>query len=189
MITNLVHSAIIMRFNFIYLLAVGNAVSCLPHSSFPDENAKLQGRGEVDVQDTNPNGALKASAVAGLSLAGIIAASIGATEYISSLYHRFSKGKIESLNETGDKKFNRDRQLVDEDIQDAGIDIVLDLIEKYAHERETAVMPAETSVGESERDEDSESEAATTTVEKRVDMALPLPRLPGHPPLSSFTEG
>jgi hypothetical protein len=186
-LANLVQLTSIMRFNFIYLLAAGNAVSCLPHSS--EESAKLQGRGEMNAQDKNPHSVLKASAVAGLSLAGILAASIGATEYISSLYHRLSKGKIDSQNETGDKNFNRDRQLVGEDIQDAGIDIVLDLIEKYAHERETAVMPAETSVGESERDEDSEPETATTTVEKSLDMALPLPRLPGHPPLSSFTEG
>jgi hypothetical protein len=176
-----------MRFHFIYLLALGNAVSCLPHSSFPQESAKLEGRDEMKMQETNPHSMLKASAIAGLSLAGIIAASIGATEYISSLYHCFSKGKIESQNEMGDQKFNRDRQLVDEDIQDAGIDIVLDLIEKYAHEREMAVTPAETLVDESERDEDSEPEAVTTPIEKRIDVALPLPRLPGHPPLSSFT--
>lgn len=182
-----------MRVNCIYLLALGVSVSCLPHSSFPEESTKLQlqRRGEVKVKDSNPHGMLKGSAIAGLSLAGLIAASVGATEYISSVYHRFSKGKIESQNDIGDNKFSRDRMLADEEFQNDGIDMVLNLIEKHAHEREEPVETEDPRVNESEREEDSKPEAVTaptTAAEESVDIVLPLPRLPGHPPLSSLTE-
>jgi hypothetical protein len=175
-----------MRFNYIYVLLLGFSASCAPLWSSPGTLAKLHGRDEMDVQNASPHKGLKTGAIAGLSMAGIIGASIGITEYISSLYHRFSGKKTEGQNEVDENKFHRDRVLADEDFQGAGLDVVLDLVEKYAQKQETPVPLAETLVPKSESDDESEQETGTDEIEKTEEMALPLPRLPGHPPLSEF---
>jgi hypothetical protein len=175
-----------MRFNYVYVLLLGVSASCAPLSSSPGTHGKLHGRDEIDVQTTSPHSGLKTGAIAGLSIAGIIGASIGITEYISSLYHRLSGGKIESQNDVDGNKFQRDRSLADEDFQDAGLDVVLTLVEKYAQKQETPVPLVETVVPKSESDEESERETGTDEIKKVEEMPLPLPRLPGHPPLSEF---
>jgi hypothetical protein len=143
----------------------------------------------MDVQNANPHKGLKTGAIAGLSIAGIIGASIGITEYISSLYHRFSSGKTMGQNEVDENKFHRDRVIADEDFQDAGLDAVLDLVEKYGHKQETPVALEEPVVPQTESDEESEQEIGTDEIRETEEKPLPLPRLPGHPPLSEFAGG
>ena len=176
------YSAIEMRINYIYVLLLGVSASCAPLSSSPGTHGKLHGHDEMDVQTASPHNGLKTGAIAGLSIAGILGASIGITEYISSLYHRFSGGKMESQNDVEGNKFQRDRSLADEDFQDAGLDVVLNLVEKYAQKQETPVAV----VPKNESDEESERETGTDEIKKIEEMPLPLPRLPGHPPLSEF---
>jgi hypothetical protein len=175
-----------MRVNYVYVLLLGVSASCAPLSASPDPHGKLHGRDEMDVQTTSPHSGLKTGAIAGLSIAGIIGVSIGMTEYISSLYHRYSGGKMESQNDVDGKEFQRDRLLADEDFQDAGLDVVLNLVEKYAQNQETPVALAETVVPKSESDEESEREMGTDEIRQIEEMRLPLPPLPGHPPLSEF---
>lgn len=74
---------------------------------------------------------IKAGLGVTLSITGLLGASIGLIEYITTVYNRFHEQTIGHQTKLKEIEFRRERVLTDNDFRNAGNDIVLDLIEKY----------------------------------------------------------
>src|SRR5271170_5976624 len=64
-----------------------------------------------------------AGIIAGLSIAGLVGAALGLTEYATTAYARYMKGKLEEENKKKEEDFYADRVLIDNDFKNAGNDI------------------------------------------------------------------
>jgi hypothetical protein len=161
---------------------------------------------------SSPPGSLaqtaKTGVVVSLSLAGLLGLSIGLTEYISSFLDRLRQVQLEDYNSLAEDKFNRDRGELDRGYQNAGLDILLNLAEKYpgntkelenrkeeevdGRGTETGGVSIETEegIGKARPQEDLEENFEVKSPEEgvqetpEVECEIPMPRLPGFPPLS-----
>jgi len=137
--------------------------------------------------------AVQAGLLATLTTAGVAGISIGLAEYIASVSERW-KRKHDKLNHRlEDSNFGRERRLADGAHKNTGLDIVLDLVDRY--------LEGENLKGESSQKNEASSTGATGgsdeipspelnhlseegLVETKAAVELPLPRLPGFPPIS-----
>ena len=128
---------------------------------------------------------VKAGFLISFSLAGLLALAVGVTEYASRLHNRFKKNQIENQNFLQETNFNRSQKLTENDFRYAGTDVVLDLVEKYVSGKNDQEDEMENK-DEETKDSLLLAEEKTTVDEASIvgSEGVPLPRLPGFPPLS-----
>lgn len=128
---------------------------------------------------------VKAGFLISFSLAGLFALAAGVTEYASRLHNRFKKNQIDNQNLLQETNFNRSQKLTENDFRYAGTDVVLDLVEKYVDGKSDKEDEMETK-DEEKKDSMLLAEEKTTVDDASIagTEGLPLPRLPGFPPLS-----
>ena len=85
----------------------------------------------IDIEKRAVHPGIKAGLGFTLSITGLLGASIGLIEYVTTVYNRFHEGTIGHQNKLKTYSEFRERVLADNDFRNAGNDIVLDLIEKY----------------------------------------------------------
>lgn len=167
-----------MRPQVFLILFTAIRASCAPVPSPSYDDRKL-------VEKGNHSG-IKAALIATFSIAGLLGASIGLTEYITTVYNRYQKDKIERQNGLNDKVFYNERVSADNEFRNTGIDIVLNIVEKYVDgngaknevkkDEKKKLAVEEKQVGLEQKWENAEDEGE--------EGVLSLPKLPGFPPLS-----
>lgn len=97
---------------------------CIPTPQGPSEDRKLSlgRRGFAEKAKTG--------AIVSLSLAGVAGLSIGLIEYFSSFVNRIKGKSLEHENIVAEENLGRSRKKLDREYQNAGMDILLDLVEK-----------------------------------------------------------
>jgi hypothetical protein len=155
------------------ILLIGAAAATASCTPLPSPN------GDSDILPRVQTGA-----IVSLSLAGIIGAAIGLTEYASTLYHRLAQRKIEQENVAFKQHFNRVRKMTDIEVQAEGTDVVLDLVEKFLRRNETEEVELESTLAGDDEIMGHDNEFSARDIDERPPM--PMPRLPGHPPLSNL---
>jgi hypothetical protein len=136
--------------------------------------------------------AVEIGLISSLTAATLAAFSIGMTEYLSSLHDRWTRKLAKLENKANEAKFDRERQHAVDEHQNTGLDIVLDLVESYLDTKAHRWQKS----NEANRDlvKDAEFKESLTFPEEEglagrrqpstSESMLPLPRLPGFPPLS-----
>jgi len=194
-----------MRFYVIIALILSLRASCRPLAPSPQGTPEREDHRPISSQ---PGSLAQNGLIASLSLAGILGLSIGLTEYISSFVNRFQRTRLEYTNSVMEDTFNRDRVGLDREYQNYGLDILLNLAEKYTGIPNTQEKPKETGVDGKVTDaggvpidkddectnsgpqEDSEKSLDNKSTEEvmpdthELEYEFPMPRLPGFPPLS-----
>ena len=167
-----------MRLRSVLVLFTVTLTLCSPVPQPIEDNEIQQGQSSV-----LPG--VKAGFLISFSLAGLLALAAGVTEYASRLHNRFKKNQIENQNLLQETNFNRSQKLTENDFRYAGTDVVLDLVEKYVSGKSDQEDEME---GKDEEKKDSMllAEEKTNVDESSIagTEGLPLPRLPGFPPLS-----
>jgi len=166
-----------MRLRTLLVFLTGTLALCIPVPQLIEDN-------ELHIPQSAILPGVKAGFITSLSLAALLALAVGVTEYASRLHNRFKKNQIENQNLLEETNFNRSRKLTEDDFRYAGTDVVLDLVEKY-------VTRDNGKDDEMDGSDDVPNESVLLAEEKTaVDTAstdrtdgLPLPRLPGFPPL------
>jgi hypothetical protein len=127
--------------------------------------------------------AVKAGVIVSASMAGIIGASIGLTEYLTNVYHRWAKNKMERETKDSDNALSRERKLTETTFQNTGTDVVLSLVERYLEKqrKKEAEVMVDTKLVEPEVEQ-------ARVADDEIDPSPPMPRLPGYPPLSETAQ-
>ena len=113
-----------MHLRHLFILSLTISAVCSPVPLEPKNDGDNIEKGAV-----HPG--IKAGFVATLSIAGLLGAAIGLTEYITTVYNRFHKENLNRQNKLEKITFHRERVSTNNDFRNAGNDIVLDLVEKY----------------------------------------------------------
>jgi len=149
---------------------------------------------------------VQAGLITSLAAASAAGLSVIFAEYISSLHDRWRRKKIRLDDNLKEFEFERERELTDDDYRNSGLDIVLDLVDRYLdvhpdltpqNEDGRLERPSGSRGGIGQVEEDVLSLGPGHPVEEEVVVIapkeeepqepspeLPLPRLPGFPPLS-----
>jgi hypothetical protein len=101
------------------------------------------------------------------------------------MYHRWAQGKMERENVAFEQHFNRVRKMTDVHVQAEGTDVVLDLVEKFLRRNETEEVELESTLAGDDEIVGDDNAFSAWAVDERA-PPLPMPRLPGHPPLSEL---
>lgn len=145
---------------------------------------------------------VQAGLITTLAAASAAGLSVVFAEYISSVRDRWKRKKIRLDDNLKEFEFERERGLADDDYRNSGLDVVLDLVERYLDandlgrqsedgrlERPSGSWEGRNQVGEEDlplRHQPLEEEVVAPREEEPQEPSpeLPLPRLPGFPPLS-----
>ena len=169
-----------MNLRHLFILSISISVVCFPLPLEPYNDGY-----HIEKRAVHPG--IKAGLVVTFSIAGLVGASIGLAEYITTVYNRFHQQTISRQNKLKETAFSRERISTDNDFRNAGNDLVLNLVEKYVDgkvgrrgEKEKVMVEGRHTKNETHEEIDNVKDAGEH---------LPLPRLPGFPPLSDGGEG
>jgi hypothetical protein len=199
-----------MRFNLLLFSLLAFRAWCIP---IPIPNTSEDNDASISSRESGFPQAAQTGAIISLSLAGIVGLSIGLTEYITSFINRFNRTQLDLEKSVEEDTFARDMESLDREYQNSGIDVLLDLVEKYSHNKtdtgnvtyeelpenensgsgeekdrgghKGVPLDKEDEIGKSRPQvDDMEESFESNSVPEPVVTGLPLPRLPGFPPLS-----
>src|SRR5579862_4695737 len=117
---------------YITVLALSSTAACVPVSSVFSTFSDTPDNPVIStLQPRKVHSAVQTGLIASLATAGIAGLGIGLAEYIASLNDRLIRQGIEIDRNVKDVSFDRAMRRVQDDGQNTGLDILLDLIERY----------------------------------------------------------
>ena len=163
-----------MNLRHLIILSISICVVCFPVPEPCNDGNHIEKRA------VHPG--IKAGLGVTLSITGLLGASIGLIEYVTTVYNRFHEQTIGHQNKLKEIEFRRERVLADNDFRNAGNDIVLDLIEKYVDCKDGKRGGKRKLIVEGRNTRNETHEEIDNVTNAREDP--PLPRYPGFPLLS-----
>ena len=169
-----------MNLRHLIILSISICVVCFPVSLEPYNDGN-----HIEKRAVHPG--IKGGLWVTLSITGLLGASIGLVEYITTVYNRFHEQTISHQNKLKKTAFRREQVSADNDFRNAANDIVLNLVEKYVDGKDGRRGEKKNLIVEGKNTKNETHEELDNVKDAGEDLALP--KLLGVPPRSEEGEG